>query len=760
MISKELSETLGFAVREAKRRRHEYVCIEHLLFAILYDSEGIEIIENCGGNVENLKNALELFLSQQMESVPEENEYVLQQTVGFQRVIQRAINHVRSAEKQQVDVSDILASIFQEKDSNAEYFLSSQGITRLDVLSYISHNVTKPVDKGLDPFVKTQKREKKQKTDPLEAFTIDLVKYAALGKLDPLIGRDLEIERTIQVLCRRRKNNPIFVGDPGVGKTAMAEGLAIRINDGSIPELLKNVRIYSLDLGGLLAGTKFRGDFEQRLKGVLSSLEKKKDAILFIDEIHTTVGAGATSRGSMDASNILKPALATGELRCIGSTTYEDYKNFFDKDRALSRRFEKIEILEPPVKETFQILKGLRSRYEEHHGIVYTDQALKAAAELSAKYINDRYLPDKAIDVIDEAGAFIRLSKSSHRKKINPKDIEKIVAKMARIPTISVSTPDKTKLENLEEKIKEVVFGQDNAIKSLVTSIKRSRAGLGTPERPIGSFLCAGPTGVGKTEVSLQVARILGVHFLRFDMSEYMEKHAVARLIGAPPGYIGFDQGGLLTDDIRKHPYSVLLFDEIEKAHPDMFNILLQVLDHATLTDNNGKKADFRNVIIMMTSNAGTREMSTQTIGFGDNEYDTENKGKKAIEKFFSPEFRNRLDDIIHFNALNEDIMKKVVDKFMNELKGQLVVKKVSINLSQDARTWLAQKGHDPRYGARPLSRLIQTEIKDILSDEILFGRLDKGGNVLIDVENEKLTFDYEAKTSLSENIMASETLE
>jgi ATP-dependent Clp protease ATP-binding subunit ClpA len=524
--------------------------------------------------------------------------------------------------------------------------------------------------------------------------------------------------------------------------------------------LLKNVRIYSLDLGGLLAGTKFRGDFEQRLKGVLSSLKQKKDAILFIDEIHTTVGAGATSRGSMDASNILKPALATGELRCIGSTTYEDYKNFFEKDRALSRRFEKIEILEPPVKETVQILKGLRSRYEEHHGIVYTDQALKAAAELSAKYINDRYLPDKAIDVIDEAGAFVRLSNLPHRKKINPKDIEKIVAKMARIPTISVSTPDRTKLENLEEKIKEVVFGQDNAIKSLVTSIKRSRAGLGAPERPIGSFLFAGPTGVGKTEVSLQVARILGVHFLRFDMSEYMEKHAVARLIGAPPGYIGFDQGGLLTDDIRKHPYSVLLFDEIEKAHPDMFNILLQVLDHATLTDNNGKKADFRNVIIMMTSNAGTREMSTQTIGFGDKKYDTENKGKQAIEKFFSPEFRNRLDGIIHFNALNEDIMKKVVDKFMNELKGQLAAKKVSINLSSDARTWLAKKGHDARYGARPLGRLIQTEIKDVLSDEILFGRLDKGGNVLIDVENEKLTFSYNAKTSISEDTMELETLE
>ena len=744
MISKELSETLGFAVREARKRRHEYVCIEHLLFAILYDKNGIEIIENCGGNVLNLRNALELFFSQRMVSIPEGNEYVLQQTVGFQRVLQRAINHVRSAEKQEVAVSDILASIFQEKDSHAEYFLNAEGITRLDILNYISHHVSRlPYKDESDRLVKTDRKEKKKKTDPLEAFTIDLVKSASLGKLDPLIGREFEMERTIQVLCRRRKNNPVFVGDPGVGKTAMAEGLALKINDGSIPDLLKDISIYSLDLGGLLAGTKFRGDFEQRLKGVLTALKKKKDAILFVDEIHTMVGAGATSRGSMDASNILKPELATGDLRCIGSTTYEDYKNYFEKDRALSRRFEKIEILEPPIKETVQILKGLRSRYEEHHGIIYTDPALKVAVELSAKYINDRYLPDKAIDVIDEAGAFIRLSGSSIRKKIHPKDIEKIVAKMARIPTISVSTPDKTKLEKLGGKIEQFVFGQDDAIKSLVTSIKRSRAGLGTPERPIGSFLFAGPTGVGKTEVSLQVSRILGVQFLRFDMSEYMEKHSVARLIGAPPGYIGFDQGGLLTDSIRKHPYSVLLFDEIEKAHPDMFNILLQVLDHATLTDNNGKKADFRNVIIMMTSNAGTREMSTQTIGFGDKQSDTKDKGKTAIEKFFSPEFRNRLDEIIHFNPLTEEIMEKVVDKFMNELKAQLVAKKVSISISPEARTWLAKNGHDPRFGARPLTRLIQTEIKDVLSDEILFGQLEKGGDIFIDIENDKLAFDY-----------------
>ena len=748
MISKDLSETLGFAVREAKKRRHEFVCIEHLLFAILFDGSGIEIIESSGGNIENIKNDLEQFFDEKMDRVPSDNEYVLQQTVGFQRVIQRAVNHVRSAEKSEVDVSDILASIFQEKDSHAEYFLSAEGISRFDVLNYISHNISNvPSREDSGEVAKPGKKEKKK--DPLEVFTIDLVKYAAEGKLDPLIGRELEMERTIQILCRRRKNNPIFIGDPGVGKTAMAEGLAIKIHENTIPDLLKDFRIYSLDLGGLLAGTKFRGDFEQRLKGVIAALKKKKDAILFIDEIHTTVGAGATSRGSMDASNILKPALQTGELRCIGSTTFEEYKNFFEKDRALSRRFEKVEIFEPPIKETVQILKGLRSRYEAHHGISYTDRSLKAAVELSAKYINDRYLPDKAIDVIDEAGAFIRLSGSSRRKKINPKDIEKIVAKIARIPTLSVSTPDKTKIENLEDQLKQVVFGQDDAISSLVTSIKRSRAGLGSPERPIGSFLFAGPTGVGKTEVARQVSFILGVQFFRFDMSEYMEKHSVARLIGAPPGYIGFDQGGLLTDGVRKHPYSVLLLDEIEKAHPDMFNILLQVLDHATLTDNNGKRADFRNVIVMMTSNAGTREMSTQSIGFGDNRYDTEDKGKKAVEKFFSPEFRNRLDDIIHFNALNEEIMKKVVDKFMNELKEQLIAKKVSVSLSSDARTWLATKGHDPRYGARYLDRLIQTEIKDILSNEILFGRLDNGGEVFIDFENDKLTFEYAGENVL-----------
>jgi len=745
MISKELSATLGFAVREAKKRRHEYVSIEHVLFAILHDSSGVEIIEHCSGSVENLKDALEDFFNEKMDGMPEGSEYVLQQTLGFQRVIQRAVNHARSAEKSEVAVSDILASIFLEKDSHSAYFLNAEGITRLDVLNSISHDVSKsPFTEGAGGFIKTGKGEKRKKVNPLEAFTTDLVQMAALGKLDPLIGRELELERNMQVLCRRRKNNPVFVGDPGVGKTAIIEGLAQRINEGAVPEMLKNMRIYSLDLGSLLAGTKFRGDFEQRLKGVIDALKKKKDAILSIDEIHSIVGAGATSSGSMDASNILKPVLASGDLRCIGSTTYEEYKNHFEKDRALSRRFEKIEVTEPPISETIKILKGLRSRYEEHHGIVYTDQALKTAVELSAKYINDRYLPDKAIDVIDEAGAFVKLSGSTRRKRINPSDIEKIVAKMARIPTVSVSTSDKTKLEKLEENLKKVIFGQDDALKSLGKSIKRSRAGLGIPGRPIGSFLFTGPTGVGKTEASRQLAMNLGVEFIRFDMSEYMEKHAVARLIGAPPGYIGFDQGGLLTDSIRKHPHSVLLLDEIEKAHLDMFSILLQVMDHSTLTDNTGKKADFRNVIIIMTSNAGTREMDSQTIGFGDHQYDTEDKGKKAVEKFFSPEFRNRLDATIHFNSLTVEIMEQVVDKFMAEINDQIAAKKVALVITPEVRNWLAQKGHDPRYGARPLGRLLQTEIKDTLSDEILFGRLTKGGTVFIDIEKDKLTFNYQ----------------
>ena len=744
MISKELSATLGFAVREAKKRRHEYVCIEHVLYAILHDRTGMDIIENCGGDVDKLKNELEKFFADRVESIPEASEFVLQQTIGFQRMIQRAVTHVRSAEKGEVTVGDILASMFQEKDSHAVYFLQTEGITRLDVLNYISHDMPKiSFREGEGGFARTEREEKKKKSDPLEAFTVDLVRASAEGKLDPLIGREMEMERTMQVLCRRRKNNPVFVGDPGVGKTAMAEGLAQKIEQGDVPDLLKDMRIYALDLGGLLAGTKFRGDFEQRLKGVIKALQKKKDAILFIDEIHTIVGAGATSSGSMDASNILKPVLSTGEMRCIGSTTFEEYRNHFEKDRALSRRFEKIEIGEPPAGEAVQILKGLRSRYEDHHGIRYTDTALKSAVDLSAKFLNDRFLPDKAIDVIDEAGAHIRISGSVRRTTIHPSDIEKIVAKMARIPARNISVSDRSKLEHLEKRIKAVVFGQDPAIASLVTAIKRSRAGLGVPEHPIGSFLFTGPTGVGKTEVSRQVARVLGVNFMRFDMSEYMEKHAVARLIGAPPGYIGFDQGGLLTDGVRKNPYSVLLLDEIEKAHPDIFNILLQVMDHATLTDNTGRKADFRNVILIMTSNAGAREMSTHTIGFGGKQYDPESKGKEAIEKFFSPEFRNRLDSVITFSSLTPEIMEMVVDKFIGELNGQLAPRKVRVTLTPAARTYLAKKGHDPRYGARPLSRVIQVEIKDKLADDILFGKLEKGGEILVDEKDDQLGYEF-----------------
>ncbi len=748
MISKELSTALGFAVREAKKRRHEYVCVEHVLYAILNHETGLETIEKCGGSPNQIKDELEKFFDEKLTKIETKDEYVLQQTIGFQRMIQRAINHARSAEKSEVNLGDILASIFQEKDSHAAFYLESEGITRLDVLKYISHSSEpdKKAKSGQDlsqrMFPQADPKPKRQKKkDPLEAFTTNLLQKAMDNKIDPLIGRENEMDRVMQVLCRRRKNNPILVGDPGVGKTAIAEGLALKIHANQVPDLLEDCELFSLDMGTLLAGTKYRGDFEQRLKDVINALEKKKNALLIIDEIHTVIGAGATTSGSMDASNILKPALSSGDIKCIGTTTYEEYKNHFEKDRAFSRRFEKIEVAEPSVKETCEILKGLRPYYEEHHGLKYSDQTIEASAYLSDKYINDRLLPDKAIDVMDETGAYLRLKGAGKRKNVSTKDIETIVAKIAKVPVTSVTSTDRTNLESLPARLFKVIYGQDDAITTLTTAIKRSRAGLGAPDRPIGSFLFMGPTGVGKTEVAKQLAVNMGIEFLRFDMSEYMEKHAVSRLIGAPPGYVGFEQGGILTDSIRKHPHSILLLDEIEKAHMDLYNILLQVMDYATLTDNNGKSADFRNVILIMTSNAGAREMDANNIGFGSQRAQTDAKGLKAVEKTFSPEFRNRLDNIVQFNHLSKKVMELIVDKNMGELKTMLKAKGISLSYSAKARTYLALKGYDPKFGARPLARLIQTTIKDKLTDEILFGKLEKGGKLSIGLKNDALTF-------------------
>ncbi len=748
MINKELEITIEATVRDAETRRHEYLTVEHILFAIIHDEWGRDILAHCGGNVENLNVQLEEFFDTKIPKLSDTSEGYPEPTIAFRRVFQTAVNHVRSAEKPEADAGDILSAIFLEKDSHAVHFLLGEGVSRIDVLNYISHGISKDIAEPLMEAPLETKKAPRRKEDhskkPLTEFTVDLIQKAAEGRIDPLVGRDKEVKRTIQVLCRRRKNNVIFVGEPGVGKTAIVEGLALKIHKNEVPALLKHARIFLLDMGSLIAGTKYRGDFEERLKSTTKKLESIPDAILFIDEIHTVVGAGATSGGSMDASNILKPILSTGKLRCIGASTYEEYKNYFEKDRALSRRFQKIEISEPDVQETFRILKGLKSYYEKHHGVKYRDTALKAASELSSKYINDKYLPDKAIDVIDEAGASLRLSSSYIRKKtVGQAEIESVVSKIAKIPKRNISSSDMEKLRNLEDELKKAVFGQDEAIHTLASSIKRSRAGLGAPEKPIGSFLFTGPTGVGKTEASKTMAAVLGIQFIRFDMSEYMEKHTVARLIGAPPGYVGFDQGGLLTDAIRKHPYSVLLMDEIEKAHPDIFSILLQVMDYATLTDNNGKKADFRNVILIMTSNAGTNEMSRSSVGFGDRSGDTLRKGMDAVNKLFSAEFRNRLDSIITFNPLNQGIMRLVVDKFINELLQQLKRKKVLITLSVKAKDWLAEGGYDPQYGARPLGRLIQNEIKDVLSEEVLFGRLYKGGKVFIDVEKDKLVFHY-----------------
>ncbi len=744
MINKEFELTVEATIRDAKSRNHEYLTVEHILYAVLHDERGAEIISACGGNLSELRLALEKYFEEDVPKIDEKTGIYPQPTVGFQKVFQHALLHSESASKEETDAGDILAALFLERDSQAVYLLESQGIKRLDVLEYISHGEPKVYEDDTEEGTEEAEGERTPKKDPFEKFAVNLTAKAARGEIDPLVGRSTELERTIQVLSRRKKNNVIFVGEPGVGKTAIVEGLALKIREGAVPDALKKVRIFSLDMGALLAGTKYRGDFEERLKSAIARLEKMTGAILFIDEIHTIVGAGATSGGSMDASNILKPVLNSGRLRCIGASTYEEYKNYFEKDRALSRRFQKIEIQEPSVGETVEILKGLRSYYESFHGVKFTDGSLKAASELSAKYVNDKYLPDKAIDVIDEAGAALKLTSGEKRKRvIGTREIEKVVAKMARIPSRTVSMSDMEKLRDLEEEVKMAVFGQDEAIHTLCAAIKRTRAGLGAPERPIGSFLFTGPTGVGKTEVSKQMAAVLGVKFIRFDMSEYMEKHTVARLIGAPPGYVGFDQGGLLTDSIRKNPYSVLLLDEIEKAHPDIFSVLLQVMDYATLTDNNGKKADFRNVVLIMTSNAGAKEMVKEVIGFGDRVGDTRSKGKDAITRLFSPEFRNRLDGTITFNGLTPGIMKKVVTKFIDELREQLKEKNVRVALSDKATEWLASKGYDPMYGARPLSRLIQTEVKDALSEEVLFGRLKKGGSVHIGLKDDKLVFDY-----------------
>ncbi len=750
MISKDLEATLTAALSDARRRRHEYLCAEHVLYALLDDRKGRRILEHCDADITRLRAHLDAFLDDEVERVPDGRDLIVQQTVGFERLMQRALTHVHYSGKSEVEAGDILAAIFEEDSSHAAYYLESEGVTRLDVLNYISHGVSK-TDPGEDTFDKrdetVEEDDGKQRTkrDPIEAFTVSLSERAAQGKIDPLIGREIELRRAIRVLCRRRKNNPVFVGEPGVGKTAIVEGMALKIYEGQIPEVLRDVEILRLDLAALLAGTQFRGDLEARVKAVINALLEREGVILFIDEIHTVVGAGSTRGSDVDVSSILKPVLSSGELRCIGATTYEEYKNGFDKDRALSRRFQKIDVIEPTVEETVRILRGLRSRYEEHHGIHYTDSALRAAADLASKHINDRYLPDKAIDVIDEAGAQVRIDSRSTRKTIRPLDIEKIVAEMARIPTRTVSTDDKERLESLEDEIKSVLFGQDEAVHEIATSIKRARAGLGDPDRPVGSFLFAGPTGVGKTELAKQLASVLGVQFIRFDMSEYMEQHAVSRLIGAPPGYVGFDQGGLLTEEIRKHPHCVLLLDEIEKAHHEIYNILLQVMDHATLTDNAGKQADFRNVVLVMTTNAGARALETNVVGFASTQDAVRGKSIKAVEKAFSPEFRNRLDAIVAFDALPMEVVLKIVDKFMRQLEGKLEDRKVRVGVSKEARQWLADRGYDAKLGARPLGRLIQREIEDRLSDEVLFGQLVKGGEVEIDTQDDALTFAFKA---------------
>ena len=743
MLSTELEYCLNEAFRRARERRHEFMTVEHLLLALLDVPATIDILKACGANVTTLRKELTEFIDETTPRLGEEDEHEVQPTLGFQRVLQRAVFHVQSSGRKEVTASNVLVAIFGEKQSHAVYLLNLQDVSRLDIVNYVSHGVAKAEEEGRAEKPEggeAQEQDKDGEGDPLEKYASNLNRLAAEGKIDPLIGRELEIERTIEILCRRRKNNPLYVGEAGVGKTALAEGLALMIVEDRVPDVLTDCTIYALDMGTLVAGTKYRGDFEKRLKSVMAALRKNPGAILFIDEIHTVIGAGAASGGVMDASNLIKPVLANGQLRCIGSTTYTEYRGIFEKDHALARRFQKIDVLEPSVEETVQILNGLLSRFEEHHGVTYAEEAVRAAAELSARHINDRHLPDKAIDIIDEAGASLRLqSPSTEKAVVDVHLVEKIVAKMARIPPKSGSASDKDLLKNLERNLKLVIYGQDEAVDALAAAIKMARSGLRDENKPVGSFLFAGPTGVGKTEVTRQLAMALGIELVRFDMSEYMERHTVSRLIGAPPGYVGFDQGGLLTEAISKTPHCVLLLDEIEKAHPEVFNLLLQVMDHGTLTDNNGRKADFRNVIIVMTTNAGAQEMNRASIGF--TEQDHAPDGMDAIRKLFSPEFRNRLDAVIQFKSLEKDTIYRVVDKLVVELEAQLQDKMVTLELDDDARQWIAARGYDPKMGARPMARVIQEHIKRPMAEELLFGSLTNGGHIRVrlDTENDRL---------------------
>jgi ATP-dependent Clp protease ATP-binding subunit ClpA len=743
MFSQDVQITFSLAVREAQRRRHEYLTVEHVLYALLFEENGQQIIRKCGADLAVLKAALVTYFDEHLQSLPDLRDEVPEQTVSLQRILQRTVMHVQSSGKETASVGDILAALLAEEKTFAVLLLEEHGVSRYDVVNILSHGLEPDAQEAVpaaDPKRGGESHPKVVK-DPLKLYTVNLLDQAASGGIDPLVGRSEELGRAIQVLCRRRKNNPIFVGEPGVGKTALAEGLALRILDGDVPDLLLKAEMFSLDMGSLLAGTKFRGDFEERLKSVITALGNRPDSILVIDEIHTVVGAGATSGGSLDASNILKPALASDSVRCIGSTTFEEYRNLFEKDRALSRRFQKIDVLEPNIDETIEILHGLKKSYEKHHKVKYRDEALRQAAHLSARHINFRHLPDKAIDVIDEAGARARIE---GRKNgwIRTKEIESVVAGIAKVPINSVSGSDRQRLKRLSPLLKKYVFGQDKAIDLMSSAILRARAGLGDPEKPTGSFLFTGPTGVGKTEAARQLAEHLGVEFIRFDMSEYMEKHSVARLIGAPPGYVGFDQGGLLTDAVVKNPYAVLLLDEIEKAHPDLFDLLLQIMDHGTLTDNTGRHADFRNVVLIMTSNVGARELSSAAIGFGDL---SPRSSKQAIDRTFSPEFRNRLDAIVPFDPLTEKVMLKVVDKFLRRLRHALSEKGVSLYLSFAARANLARRGYDPVFGARPLARLIESELNDAIASELLFGALQKGGAVHVGCVGDILTFRFES---------------